>query len=457
MADGKIAIDLDRIAEKYSKKGTGNGGKEENYDLDKIMDYDARQTMIERMQKRGQLSMTDLYLLNKMERDEKRELMMQQNPQNNVEDIIRRSQEPLLKQIEKMEREKELEKQEAKFDRIDRDIASIKDLLTNGNGKKSENENLLKKLDDLTNELRDEKEKTREKEQKRFQDSFMDQLDRVNDAIEGLRHQPQSKGVLEQLKELNALKKDLTEALGIKEQGKEEEAGLGDLVDTFADKGPKIVKTISTMRDAFKGEDTLQDDVPLDNIPTNLPERAKARENKSVIPSDIKEFLDQGMDTPDGYKDASGIVWRNKITGVTLHRNDIEDLAITDPEYVRGIMKQVNEDLEEQRKQRTAERKRETEQQKAPEPVTSPAAPEEKKVDEVDNNADAMQKAMDYIATGTEKKDQEGVLQWVGQHDETYIGDHGPMTKEELIAEAKKDPAGFMKDVTEHLSGMEEE
>ena len=466
MADGKIAIDLDKISEKYSKKANGTESREKEYDLDTLYNYDAKQTLLERMQKRGQMSMMDIYLLNKMERDEKRETM-QQNPQNNVEDIIRRSQEPLLKQIEEMKQERERERQEAKYDKLEQQIMSIRDLLANGNGKKPENEELLKKFDDLNQQLRDEKEKAREKEQKRFQDSIADQIERVNDAIDGLRHQPQSKDRIDQLRELNQTKKELMDVLGIKEQAKEEEAGIGDLVDTFADKGPKIVKTISTMRDAFKGEDTLLDDVPpMGNIPTNLPERARARENKSVVPPDIKAFLDSGNDTEEGYKDISGVTWKNKITGVPLHKTDLEDLAITDPEQLREIMKQVNEDVEAQRKQKHATTPKPKQETSSPEP--EPTVPEAEKeqlnedaeqvtTEEENEDADALEEAMTYIDTGTDKEDENGVQQWVGQQDETYMGEQGMLTKAQMIEEAKKDPAGFMRDVQEHLGTLDEE
>lgn len=469
MADGKIAIDLDKIAEKYSKKNNGTDSKKDDYDLDTLYNYDARQTLLERMQKRGQLSMMDLYLLNKMERDERRDMLMQQQTSKptDIEEIIKKSQEPFIKQIEEMKQEREREKQEAKFESLQREIASIRDLITNGSGKKSENEELLKRFDVLNQQLSDEKEKARQKEQERFQETFMDQLDRVNDAIDGLKHQPQSKGVLEQLKELNALKKDLTEALGIKEGGKEEEAGIGDLVDTFAEKGPKIAKSISTMRDAFRGEDKLEDDVPLDSVPTNIPERARPRENRSIVPPDITEFLNQGQDTTDGYKDITGVVWKNKITGTPIHRADIEDLAITDPDQVREVMTQAYREIEEAKTHRAKPSVRpEVPKQEVPpsmpeeepddippsEPLETPAPQE----DSPDRDA-ALKEAMDYINSGEDRTDEDGNTQWVGKQTETYASEQGLLTKEKLIDEAKKDPVEFMKDVRAHLATLKEE
>ncbi len=468
MADGKIAIDLDKIAEKYSKKNNGNDGKKEEYDLDTLYNYDARQTLLERMQKRGQLSMMDLFLLNKMERDERRDMMSQQqtNKPVDVEEIIRKSQEPLLKQIEEMKLERERERQEAKFERLQQEISGIKDLLANGNGKKSENEELLKRFDALNQQLSDEKEKARQKEQERFQKTFMDQLDSVNDAIEGLRHQPQSKGVLEQLRELNALKKDLMETLGIKEGGKEEEAGIGDLVDTFAEKGPKIAKSISTMRDAFRGDDKLEDDIPLDSVPTNIPERARPRENRSVVPNDITEFLNQGQDTADGYKDITGVVWKNKITGTPIHRADIEDLAITDPDQVRDVMKQAYQEIEEAKARRANPQPRqetfspplEQEHDDIPEPEPpKEAAPEPAPQEATSDKDAALKEAMDYINSGNDQADESGTIQWVGKQNETYASEQGLLTKEKLIEEAKKDPVEFMKDVRAHLATLKEE
>ena len=345
----------------------------------------------------------------------------------------------------------------------------LKNLIANGTGKKEDP--ILQRIDALQSELKAEKEKAAKKEMDDFKSSMKDDLMDIQDRIMALSASPKkTENEIDEIIRLQKRRKDIIEALGLPSERKDEEAGIGDVIDMITDKGPKVAKTFSTIRDAWKGNDELTDDLP-ENIPTNLPERTRPQTARSPVPDDIKKFINSGHDVDGTYIDAAGTAWKNKITGEPISKHDIEDLAIVDPDQLRSIMKDTYADIETQRKARAEAREKQTPDAPTHEPTPKPAAestpkpieqPAHEEPDDIPasepatQQVDHLKEALDYINSGEDKIDEKGTTQWVGKQSEIYSGEEdNPLTKEGLIAEATKDPETFMRDVKAHLKTLE--
>ena len=95
-----------------------------------------------------------------------------------------------------------------------------------------------------------------------------------------------------------------------------------------------------------------------------------------------------------------------------------------------------------------------------PKTETPPETPEKKPAEAPKANEDNndLKEALAYIESGNEVNDEENGKVWIGRRQEYYNDDNGkPLTKDELIAMAKEDPATFMHDVKEHLQSLKSE
>ena len=384
-------------------KGKKENGKAKKIDIEDLRYDEMIDAQIDRYRNKDKMTISDIMAMQQLEdmkwerRQRMRAEIEPQKPPIDIEEIIRKAQEPLQKQIEEMKRQQEKHEEERKWDAIQKQIDDLKNLVISGTTKKNDDDNpIMKQIQLLQDQLRDEKEKARKKEEEEFKNSMKDMIYDLSNQISELKSKPEkSKSDFEQIIELEKKKKEMLEALGVKpEKGKEDEASVLDVVDSLADKVPKWAKTASTVREVFSKDSEIPDDIP-DNVPANLPQRNEPVPQRNSVPADIKEFLDRGRVENGTYIDYAGTPWVN-LEGSPISRKDIEDLAITNPEDVRRLMRETEEAYRKQQ--------------------------EKKK---------------------TEKKPDD---------------DNGkPLTKDELIAMAKEDPKQFMADVKAHLESLESE
>lgn len=479
MADGKISVDVDKLySERKRANENGNDGKIRPKTLDEIRAIDQEDRLLENMMGRGKMSMAEYLMWKDVQMRDKQ---TGQAPID-IEAIIAKATEPFKQQLEEMKRQQEKAEQEKKFDALQARIDKLTDLITNGTGN-NKTDPIIEEIKGLKDQLATEKEKAAKAEQKAFEDRLTNQLDYLDERIERLSSSGTKKNESEIDQLINARKrtKELLDALGVNSNTKDDEASTTDLlstgIDMFNDKAPKLVKTIGTLREGLKGGSDLADDVPfMDSIPTQLPSRNVPRENKSSIPPDILDFLNEGEEKDGGFVDLSGVQWQNEFTGKPLTRADIESKAITDPDSVRQLMELAYEDVAKMKKEKPKPKAKEIDipdditddNTESQEQTAIPKAPQETAEDntvsestptpdtEESDHDNTLSEAMAYINSGEEKTDNAGNLTWVGTQNETYESDTGPMTREQLIKEARDDPKAFMETVREHLQSMSE-
>ena len=459
-------------------KGKKENGKAKKIDMDDLRYDEYIDAQIERYRNKDKMTISDIMAMQQLEdmKWERRQRMKAeiepQKPPIDIDEIIRKAQEPMQKQIEEMRRQQEKHEEERKWDNMQKQIDKLTDLIISGNTKKKDDDDpILKQIQLLQEQLRDEKEKARKKEEEDFRASMKEIVYSLSDQISELKAKPEkSKSDFELIIELEKKKKDMLEALGVKpEKGKDDEASVLDVVDSLADKVPKWAKTASTVREVFSKDSEIPDDIP-DNVPANLPQRNEPVPQRNSVPPDIKEFLDRGRVENGTYIDYAGTPWVN-LEGSPISRKDIEDLAITNPEDVRRLMRETEEAYRKQQEKKKTEKKpddvminRNQERvHTAPAPPKTETPPEisdEKpaeapKANEPDND---LKEALAYIESGTEVDDEQNGKVWIGRRQEYYNNDTGkPLTKDELIAMAKEDPKQFMADVKAHLESLESE
>jgi hypothetical protein len=458
--NGKVAVDLNRILKERTATNV-NDGKPRPKSVDELRAISQEDQILESIGQRGKMSMVE-YLMWQDRQDRK----AQQQPID-IEGIIEKATAPLKAQIEEMKRKEERDAQEKRFTALENKIEKLMDAISNG--KTKQDDPVLEELKELKNQLAKEKEEAAKKEMDEFRRSIRDSFDRISDEIGEIQRKgtEKTKSDIERLKELADLQKSYREILGIHESKKDEEASAADLlstgIDMFNSKVPGIVKTVGTLREGLKGGSDLPDDVPVADIPTRLPARNIPRQNRSTIPQDIKEFLDAGREENGGFIDHSGVAWQNELTGNPLSRADIEATAITDPESVRALIRQANDDYEAQQKKRATAPKPAAKPK--PEPAKEEPAVKQDEAPDMEDDIPAadvhppnnkLTEAMEYIDTGTEKPDESGKMAWVGAKNEIYDGGNGAMTKAEMIEAAEADPEGFMQTVKEHLKTLGE-
>ena len=466
-----IKLDLNDLKGKRE-----NNGKAKKIDMDDLRYDEMIDAQIDRYRNKDKMTISDIMAMQQLEdmKWERRQRMKAEiEPQKSpidIEEIIRKAQEPLQKQIEEMKRQQERQEEERKWENMQKQIDKLTDLIISGNTKKNDDDNpIMKQIQILQEQLKDEKEKARKKEEEDFRSSMKDMVYSLSDQIAELKSKPEkSKSDFEQIIELERKKREMLEALGVKpEKGKDDEASMLDVVDSIADKAPKWAKTASTIREVFSKDSEIPDDIP-DNVPTNLPQRNEPIPQRNMIPDDIRTFLDKGREENGAYIDYTGTPWVN-LEGATISRKDIEDLAYTNPSDVRKLISDTDKAF-----QKMQEKIAESEAKKPKNsdfrnnihvPENIPKAPEPEPEEEEDDNEpaaeeqeDHLKEAMDYIATGNDVDDDENGKVWVGRKQEFYTNDDGkPATKDDLIQMARSDPKTFMSDVKQHLASLEGE
>ncbi len=459
---GKITID--NLKEMKTK---GENGEKKHLTFEEIRDYDREDILLDRIKNRDKVTLQDILIMDRMD-----EWKNGKNKTNtDVDEIIRKAQEPYIKQIEEMKRQQEKAEEERKWEKIQGQIDSLKELIINANTKKpSDDENpVMKELMALQKELKDEKETSRKKDEEAFRNSIKDMLYDVNDQISMLKNDESKKpkDKVSQIIELEKEKKELLNALGVKSNDKEDEASMLDVVDSIAEKVPKWAKTASTVREAFSKESEIPDDVP-DEVPSSLPQRKTEISHRTSIPDDIQDFLNRGRDETKGYVDYSGTPWIN-LEGEPIMRKDIEDLALTNPEDVRRLMKDTESEYNKQQAKKKEEKARKSDDITVNHIHTSPAkpvenepvatAPAETPSLEIssEKETDPIKEARDYLETGEDRQDDNGNTVWVGKKGEIYTTDDGkPASKNDLRGMMEDDPDGFMAVVREHLNSIGE-
>jgi hypothetical protein len=159
------------------------------------------------------------------------------------------------------------------------------------------------------------------------------------------------------------------------------------------------------------------------------------------------------------------------LEGNPISRKDIEDLALTNPEDVRRLMKETDEAYRKQQEKKAEKPKPKSDDvfiqsgqervhtaspPKQPEPEKQEAKTETPPEPEQNPDDTDLKEAMSYIESGKEIEDPENGKGWVGTKNEYYRDDEGkPLTKEELIAMARENPKEFMSDVRQHLASLE--
>jgi len=461
MTDG-IKLNIDDLK---AKKENGNGKKISVDDLryDEMID-----AQIERYRNKDKMTISDIMAMQqledmKWERRQRMKAEMQPQQPLDIEEIIQKAQEPLQKQIEEMKRLQEKQEEERKWDTIQKQIDDLKNLVISGATKKNDEDPILKRIDDLQTELHDEREKARKKEDDDFRKSLQDMVYDLSDQIAELKSKPEkTKSDVEQIIENERKKKEILDVLGVHPDKKDDEASALEVVDSIADKIPKWAKTASTVKEVFSKDSEIPDDVPED-VPTNLPQRNEPIPQRSMVPDDIKAFLDKGHEENGTYIDYAGTPWVN-LEGTPISRRDIEDTSITNPEDIRRLIRETDEAYRKQQEKKKADIQINRNMERihsAPVPppkenIEEPVPEKPEESPKADESNDDLKEAMNYIESGSDTDTEDGKL-WVGTKQETYNDDSGkPLKKDDLIALVKKDPKQFMEDVRKNLKSLDD-
>ena len=452
---------------KQMKNGRNEKSENNGMTLDDLRRKDMEDVMLEKIQNRGKMTLQDMMMYDWWQRKQDNEGGSRSN--DNVEEIIRKSQEPLLRRIEEMEREREREKEKEENERrykvMENSIQDLKAMLTTGNKKDDENP-VIKKIEALEEELRDEKEKGRKKDEDNYRKHMEDMIYSLSDRMEELNKIPnKSDNTIQKIIEMDKQKKELLQALGVSNKKEGEEASTMDYIDTLLDRAPKVAKTVSTVREIFSKDNEIPDDVPED-VPYQLPQRDVPRAPlHTQIPADIKEFLDSGGEKNGQFVDNTGAGWIDR-DGKPLSRKDIEETAITNPDTVRWIMQTppTNNAHEQEGKKKEIKHTEKPHNDTDVEIHSSasvPAEPEKELEETPEENKEPVDEelntALEYIGTGQDRKDDAGNMVWVGKLNEIYSTDDGkPATKEALIKMAREDPEGFNATTREHIEKLSE-
>ena len=463
MADNNNGIKID--LEQVRKMARGNSDKsgKPRIDLNAIREYDYEDTILEKIQNKGKMTIQDMMMM-QMWDDMRKEKKGNTQSQVNVDDIIQKATQPFREQIEEMKRQLQKQEEDRKQEALKKQREDLRNLILTSQKKPMEDDPILKKIDSLETQLRDEKEQSRKKEQESFQKRIEDMIYDLSDRITSVKDQPESKDKIQQIIEIEKEKQNLLKALGVAPNKDGEQMGVAELADAVIDRVPRLAKTASTVREIFSKDDSIPDDIPED-VPSSLPQRNKPIDNQPVIPDDIRSFLDKGREKNGQYIDYTGIGWTDE-KGNPLSRREIEDMSLVDPTAVRRFISEADRDAQQKKdKSTSADEETPSEPKKTPKvhtppvdditvnkaKVNTPELPEEKPIE-----TDLPPEVMEYIRSGEEKQDTNGNTVWVGKQNEVYTTESNKLaTRSDLIEEAKKDPKQFMDDVRSHLASLE--
>jgi hypothetical protein len=463
MVNDKVVMDLDKIV----KERTAVKNDKKKYSVDEMRQMDIEDTLLDKIRNKGQPTFMDM-LTYKMLVDDKKK-----TPDIDIEKIIERATQPFRDEIAEMKRKFDKAEEDKKYNDLRDEIKDLKQSVFAGSKKDDENP-VMKKIEALENELKDTKEKERKREDERRYNDILSEIASLREDRAALLQNKESGDFIDQLIEFEGKKRNVVKALGLSKSD-EEKLGIADVVDAFIDKAPKVAKTASSIRDIFSKDDNIPDDIDsLDDIPTELPQRAKNVKYEDSIPADIRAFLNQGTIKDNQFIDLTGTAWTNEKSD-PLSKRDIEDLSYTNPELVRNLMTQAKEEYATMQEEKKAQQRQKealpdkyvptiSTDNEPPKPDSIPAKPKKpipEPIPDIDPAADEEDtdeaKAMKYLNAGSEMEIEDGKKAWVGSKSEGYFNnDDTPMTKEQLIEEVKKDPKVFLMEMDKTLNSMGE-
>ena len=454
-----IRVDLDKLLE--GKKDKANNKDSKKYSIDDIRQFDAEETLMERIRNRGNMTMQD-YLMWSDYKDRRNN----SGNNNSGNDEIKALREEIKAMQENFERRFKEDEEKKRQEAMQNQINDLKNLILTSSSKKDDvepNKAILDKITQMEEQLKDEKEKSRERENKQFQDSIYNAIGDIQDRIDAIRTSDTkpTKGDIEQMIELNHKKDELLKALGVQTNNKSDDASLLDAADALMDRVPKMAKTASTVRELFSKDDDIPDDIPDEDMPTTIPQRNVPHKFQSVIPDDIKHFLDSGQEKDGQFFDYIGSPWTNG-DGLPISRKTIEDMAITDPGSVRYLIKQTEIDAQRVKAKKTKKEEINddvrvshksdddeelddlTEPDDEPDDGAVPAVkPEKEPVKEPEKPKTVPADLKAYVETGKDEESEDQTM-WVGPDKEIYLDEDGkPATKEQILKEIEEDPEGF--------------
>ena len=454
-----IKIDLEQVR-KMARGNSDRVGKP-RIDLNAIREYDYEDTILEKIQNKGKMTIQDMMMM-QMWDDMRKEKKGNTQSQINVDDIIQKATQPFREQVEEMKRQLQKQEEDRKQEAMQRQLDDLRNLILTSQKKPMEDDPVLKKIESLETELKGEKERSQKKEQESFEKRIESMIYDLPDRMENLKQTPESKDKVQQIIEIEKEKQNLLKALGVSPNKDGEQMGVAELADAVIDRVPRLAKTASTVREIFSKDDSIPDDIPED-VPSSLPQRNKPINNKPVIPEDIQSFLDKGREKGGQYIDYTGIGWTDE-KGNPLSRREIEDMSLVDPTAVRRFISEADRDYAH-KKDKSELSNEEPEPKKSPKvhtppvddvqvnkaKVNTPELPEEKPIEDI-----LPPDVLEYIRSGEEKQDEQGNTVWVGKKNEVYTTENGKLaTRSDLIEEAKRDPKQFMADVRTHLASLE--
>ena len=194
-----IKIDLEQVR-KMARGDRERAGKP-RIDLNTIREYDYEDTILEKIQNKGKMTVQDMMMLQMWE-DMRAQKKGNIQPQVNVEEIIQKATQPFREQVEEMKRQLQKQEEDRKQEGIQKQIEDLRNLILTTNKRPTEDDPILKKIESLENELKGEKERSSKKEQENFQKRIEDMIYDLSDRMENLKQTPESKDKVQQIIEI---------------------------------------------------------------------------------------------------------------------------------------------------------------------------------------------------------------------------------------------------------------
>lgn len=277
-----------------------------------------------------------------------------------LQESQKNTEERLLREIEALKSEK---KEKELIDKIDQKIEPLKNLITEMNKEKEKQpdettKNILEKIEMLQDQLKNLDESQKAKAYKPIEDELSTLKMKLEELSLSRSRGDSLDELLEQMERIEKTKMRLAKMLGITPK-EAEEMSPGQLIDTITKKAPELVTSVKTMYDVWKGNETT-DETP---IPANVPETPAPVSQPSMpkIDPDLEQFLSEGHEEfIDPGDPSKGKVWVSRYgipvqspTGEYFNADDMRMFALTNPDGLRDIAKQIEEAWKEQQKQST--------------------------------------------------------------------------------------------------------
>jgi tellurite resistance protein len=291
------------------------------------------------------------------------------------------SEERLLKEIENLKAEK---KEKELLSQIDQKIEPIKNILDNISKEKEKQpdettKSILSKIDLLQNQLKNLDEVQKAKAYKPIEDELSSLRMKLEELTLARSRGDPLDEMLQQMEKIEKTKLRLARMLGYSTQ-EAAEMSPSQLIDTITQKGPEILNSVRTMYDVMKGKE-ITDDNP---VPAELPEVASpvTKPQMPRLAADLEQFLKEGHEEYIDPEDPSkGKAWVSKYgipvqssTGQYMNSEDIKRYALTYPDDLRNMAKQMEETWKEQEQEQ---------QSKTPPPPPQPTETHKDKTENI--------------------------------------------------------------------------